>query len=81
MKAELVLKFKDVQTAEAVYRSLEPDNIGFPKGVTFESKRSDTELGFEITSEGDSMSFMSTLDDLIESARISLDTLEQVEAN
>ncbi|OHE56305.1 MAG: hypothetical protein A3K61_05220 [Thaumarchaeota archaeon RBG_16_49_8] len=80
MKAEFTLIFRDAQAAEAVYRSLEPDNIGFPKGMSFESKRSGSRMTFTIvSSEGDPLSFMSTLDDIIESARLSLDTLQQLE--
>ncbi len=79
MRAEFTLSFRDAQAADAVYRSLEPDNIGFPKGVSFETKRSGSRMTFTIaSSEGDPLSFMSTLDDILESARLSLDTLQQL---
>ncbi len=73
------MSLRDAQAADAVYRSLEPDNIGFPKGMSFETKRSGSKMTFIIaSSEGDSLSFMSTLDDILESARLSLDTLQQL---
>ncbi|MCL4436958.1 MAG: hypothetical protein M1503_06790 [Thaumarchaeota archaeon] len=74
------MSFKDAQAADAVYRSLEPDNVGFPKGMSFETRRSGSKMTFIIaSSEGDPLSFMSTLDDIIESARLSLNTLRQLE--
>lgn len=79
VKANLSLAFRDAQTAEAVYRSLEPDNVGFPRGVVFNAKRSGRELSFEVASESDPNSFLSTLDDLLESAKVSLDALERLE--
>jgi hypothetical protein len=80
MRAEFTLSFGDAKAAEAVYRSLEPDNIGFPKGMSFETRKSGSKMIFTLVSkEGDPLSFLSTLDDLIESAKISLDTLKQLD--
>ncbi len=80
MKAEFTLSFRDAQAADAVYRSLEPDNIGFPKGMFFETRRAGSKMTFTIaSSEGDPLSFMATLDDIMESARLSLDTLQRLE--
>ncbi len=84
MKAKFTLSFGDAQAAEAVYKSLEPDNIGFPKGMSFEANRSGSRMSFTIASDDrdvDPRSFMSTLDDIIESARLSLDTLQQLETD
>jgi tRNA threonylcarbamoyladenosine modification (KEOPS) complex Pcc1 subunit len=80
VKTKLSLSSRDMLVAEAIYSSLEPDNIDFPHGISFEVTRSKGLIVFQIASEGDPQSFLSTLDDFLKSAHISLETLDQLES-
>ena len=79
-KVSVSVVFRDVQTLDAVYRSLEPDNTGFPDDMTFDMNRTRSHLSFKMVSDGDITTLLSTLDDILESAQLSLNTLERLEA-
>lgn len=77
VKVEVSLMFSDKETAEALYRSLEPDNIGFPADVSFGMSRRGGRLNFKLASESSYTTLLSTLDDLLESTQVSIDTLKE----
>ncbi len=81
MKARVKVNmlFGDVRSLETVYRSLEPDNIRFPKKIIFHMKKSDMNLNFLVYSEEDLMALLSTIDDILESAQVSLNTITKLE--
>ena len=61
IKSNIKLKYKDCESSEIIYRSLEVDNEGFVKGSL-----NDNVITFEI--ESDKLgSFLATADDLIAS--------------
>lgn len=76
VKVEVSLIFSDKETGKAIYRSLEPDNIGFPADVSFGMSRRGGRLNFKLASSSYT-TLLSTLDDLLESAQVSIDTLKE----
>lgn len=80
VKVEVSMIFRDTQTVDVVCKALEPDNISFPKGFSFDMESHGRHLNFKMAAEGDLSTFLSTLDDILESAQLSLNTLEQLEA-
>ncbi len=79
-KVEVSMVFRGREILDAVYRSLEPDNIGFPKGIAFNMNGSGSRLSFKLVSDTDIVTLLATLDDILESAQISLNTLTGLEA-
>lgn len=73
------MNFKDKKTLDSVFQSLEPDNIGFPKDITFKMNKLNTTLCFNINTNNNILSFISTLNDLIESIQITCNTLNVLE--
>ncbi len=74
----LSMNFQDEHLLDSVYRSLEPDNISFPDGISFKMKRLGKNLYFKIASNNEILSLLSTIDDLIESIQITCNMLDSL---
>lgn len=75
INVDISLNFKDKKMLDSVFKSLEPDNIGFPNDITFKMNKLNTTLCFNIASNNNILSLISTLNDLIESIQITCSTL------
>ena len=75
---DLSMSFQDEHLLDSVYRSLEPDNIGFPDGIDFKMNRLNKILSFRLVSKNEILSLLSTLDDLIDSIQITCNTLNSL---
>ena len=75
---DLSMSFQDEHLLDSVYRSLEPDNIGFPDDIDFKMNRLNKILSFRLVSKNEILSLLSTLDDLIESIQITCNTLNSL---
>ncbi len=75
---DISLTFQDEHLLDSVYRSLEPDNIGFPFGIDFKMNRVAKILSFNLVSKNEILSLLSTLNDLIESVQITCNTLNSL---
>lgn len=79
INVDISLNFNDKKILDSVFKSLEPDNIGFPKDITFKMNKLNTTLCFNIASNNNILSLISTLNDLIESVQITCSTLNVLE--
>ena len=75
---DLSMFFQDENLLDSVYRSLEPDNISFPDGISFEMNRLGKILCFKLVSKNEILSLLSTIDDPIESIQITCNTLNNL---
>ncbi|MFC1752285.1 KEOPS complex subunit Pcc1 [Thermoproteota archaeon] len=78
INVDLSINFQDKKILDSVFRSLEPDNIDFPKDITFKMNSLDTTLYFNIVSKNNILSLISTLNDVIESIQITCSTLNSL---
>ena len=74
-EAELTMRFDKEQVAEIVMRSLLPDNEPVPKGLKIEVNREGNAVIFRVFSERTVASLLATLDDIISTAIIALESL------
>ena len=58
--------------ARALYSSLEPDNVGFPPGLSLEMKRRGGSLTLTFASSSVTDTLISTVDDVFEACGVSL---------
>jgi tRNA threonylcarbamoyladenosine modification (KEOPS) complex Pcc1 subunit len=62
----------DPSSAKAVYSGLEPDNVGFPEGISMEMKRRGDSLVLTFRSTSVTDTLISTVDDVFEACGVSL---------
>ena len=74
------MNFQDKKILNSVYKSLEPDNINFPNGIIFKMSKLTT-LCFNISSNNNILSFISTINDVIESIQITCNTLNSLKVS
>ena len=55
--------------ATAIKNALEPDNVNFPKGLSFEIMNIDNKLVFNFQSIGDTKKLMATMDEVLETCK------------
>ena len=56
--------------ATAIKNALEPDNVNFPKGLSFEIKSIDNKLIFNFQSIGDTSKLTATVDEVLEHVKL-----------
>ena len=56
--------------ATAIKNALEPDNVNFPKGLSFEIMNIDNKLVFNFQSIGDTKKLMATMDEVLEHVKL-----------
>lgn len=79
IEANIEMKFNNIQTLKALFYSIEPDNINFPPRINFIMKKIEKELFMKIESDVFNMTLISTIDDILDSVQISLNTLKKLE--
>ena len=62
--------------ADAVRAALEPDNVDFPKGLSFEIENLDNALVFNFHSTGNMKTLTATIDEVLAHAQMALKVME-----
>ena len=62
--------------ATAIKNALEPDNVNFPKGLSFEIKNIDNKLVFNFQSMGDTKKLVATVDEVLEHVKLASEIIE-----
>ena len=62
--------------AAAIKNALEPDNVNFPKGLSFEIKNIDNKLVFNFQCIGDTSKLTATVDEVLEHVKLALEVIE-----
>ena len=62
--------------AAAIENALEPDNVNFPKGLSFEIKNIDNKLVFNFHCSGDTKKLVATIDEVLEHVKLAFEVIE-----
>lgn len=62
--------------ANAIRAALEPDNVDFPKGLSFEIENLDNALVFNFHSTGNMKTLTATIDEVLAHAQMALKVME-----
>ena len=62
--------------AEAVQKALAPDNINFPKDLSFKVEKIDNKLIFNFQNNGNMKKLISTVDEVLEHVHIALEVIK-----
>ena len=62
--------------AVAIKNALEPDNVNFPKGLSFEIKNIDNKLVFNFQCIGDTKKLAATVDEVLEHVKLASEIIE-----
>ena len=62
--------------ATAIKNALEPDNVNFPKGLSFEIKSIDNKLVFNFQSIGDTSKLTATVDEVLEHVKLASEVIK-----
>ena len=73
---EVTLNNLSKKKATAIKNALEPDNVNFPKGVSFEIKNIDNKLVFNFQSIGDTKKLVATVDEVLEHVKLASEVIE-----
>ena len=73
---EVTLNNLSEKKATAIKNALEPDNVNFPKGLSFEIKNIDNKLVFNFQSIGDTKKLVATVDEVLEHVKLASEVIE-----
>ena len=73
---EVTLNNLSEKKATAIKNALEPDNVNFPKGLSFEIKNIDNKLVFNFQSIGDTKKLVATVDEVLEHVKLESEVIE-----
>ena len=62
--------------ATSIQSALEPDNVNFPKGLSFEIKSIDNKLVFNFQCIGDTKKLAATVDEVLEHVKLVSEIIE-----
>jgi len=62
--------------ASAVKKSLEPDNVDFPDGLSMKVEKIDNKLVFNFSNSGNMGKLISTIDEVLEHANLALGVIK-----
>ena len=62
--------------ASAVKKSLEPDNVDFPDGLSMKVEKIDNKLVFSFSNSGNMGKLISTIDEVLEHANLALGVIK-----
>ena len=62
--------------ASAVKKSLEPDNVNFPDGLSMKVEKIDNKLVFSFSNSGNMGKLISTIDEVLEHANLALEVIK-----
>ena len=73
---QVILNNISKKKAVAIKNALEPDNVNFQKGLSFEIKSIDNKLIFNFQSIGDTKKLVSTVDEVLEHVKVASEIIE-----
>ncbi len=75
-KVEITINNISDEKAKAVEKSLEPDNINFPDGLSMKVEKIDNKLVFSFSNSGNMGKLVSTIDEVLEHANLALEVIK-----
>ena len=75
-KVEIIINNISDEKAKVVKKSLEPDNIDFPDGLSLKVEKIDNKLVFSFSNSGNMGKLISTVDEVLEHANLSLEVIK-----
>ena len=75
-KVEITINNISDEKAKAVEKSLEPDNINFPDGLSMKVEKIDNKLVFSFSNSGNMGKLVSTVDEILEHANLALEVIK-----
>ena len=78
LKCNIQVTLNDIskKKAAAIQSALEPDNVNFPKGLSFEIKSIDNKLVFNFQCIGDTKKLIATVDEVLEHVKLASEIIE-----
>ena len=73
---EIVINNISKDKAKVIKKSLEPDNVDFPQGLSLEIKEKKNQLVFYFSNEGDLRKLISTVDEVLEHVNLSIEVIK-----
>ena len=73
---EIIIDNISNEMAKAVEKSLEPDNVNFPKGLSMKVEKIDKKLVFNFSNSGNMSKLISTIDEVLEHANLALEVIK-----
>jgi len=73
---QVTLNYISKKKDDAIKNALEPDNVIFPKGLSFEIKNIDNKLVFNFLSIGDTKKLIATVDEVLEHVKLVSEIIE-----
>ena len=75
-KVEVIINNISKKKATSIKNALEPDNVNFPKGLSFEIKSIDNKLVFNFQCIGDTKKLAATVDEVLEHVKLVSEIIE-----
>jgi tRNA threonylcarbamoyladenosine modification (KEOPS) complex Pcc1 subunit len=75
-KVEIIINNISDEKAKVVKKSLEPDNIDFPDGLSLKVEKIDNKLVFSFSNSGNMGKLISTVDEVLEHANLALEVIK-----
>ena len=75
-KVQVTLNNITKKKAEAIQKSLEPDNINFPENLTLQIENIDNKLVFNFQGQDNMKTLISTIDEVLEHVQVALKVIE-----
>jgi tRNA threonylcarbamoyladenosine modification (KEOPS) complex Pcc1 subunit len=78
LKCNIQVTLNDIskKKAASIQSALEPDNVNFPKGLSFEIKSIDNKLVFNFQCIGDTRKLAATVDEVLEHVKLASEIIE-----
>ena len=78
LKCNIQVTLNDIskKKAASIQSALEPDNVNFPKGLSFEIKSIDNKLVFNFQCIGDTRKLAATVDEVLEHVKLASEVIE-----
>lgn len=73
---KIVIEHLTKKKADAVMAALEPDNVDFPKGLSFEIENLDNALVFNFHSTGNMKTLTATIDEVLAHVSMAIKVME-----
>ena len=75
-KVQVTLNNITKKKAEAIQKSLEPDNINFPENLTLQIENIDNKLVFNFQGQDNMKTLIATIDEVLEHVQVALKVIE-----
>ena len=78
LKCNIQVTLNDIskKKSASIQSALEPDNVNFPKGLSFEIKSIDNKLIFNFQCMGDAKKLAATVDEVLEHVKLVSEIIE-----